>query len=122
TSQTIQFSRKILFSTLEHLSQGISVVDSSMNLVAWNRAYLDMFDYPAGMIRVGRPVEDIIRLNAERGLLGPGSVDEHVTKRITHLRQGGPHVYIRRNSDGRVIEIRGNPIPGGGFVTSFTDI
>lgn len=69
TTQAIQFSRKILFSTLEHLSQGVSVVDRDLKLVAWNKAYLKMFDYPDGMIRIGRPVADIVRFNAERGLL-----------------------------------------------------
>ncbi|MDX3774857.1 PAS-domain containing protein [Chromatiaceae bacterium AAb-1] len=122
TTQAIQFSRKILFSTLEHLSQGVSVVDRELKLVAWNRSYLEMFEYPEGMIRVGRPVADIVRLNAERGLCGPGDPEEHVQKRIQHMQKGTAHVFQRVRPDGKVIEMRGNPIPGGGFVTSFTDI
>jgi len=122
TTQAIQFSRKILFSTLEHLSQGVSVVDRDLKLVAWNKAYLQMFDYPDGMIRIGRPVADIVRFNAERGLFGEGAPEEHVAKRISHMQNGTSHVFQRVRPDGTVIEMRGNPIPGGGFVTSFTDI
>lgn len=122
TRQAIQFSRKILFSTLENLSQGVSVVDRDLQLVAWNKQYLAMFDYPDGLIRVGRPIADIVRFNAERGLCGPGAPDEHVAKRLTHMRNATAHVFQRVRPDGRVIEICGNPIPGGGFVTSFTDI
>lgn len=122
TTQAIQFSRKILFSTLEHLSQGVSVVDRELKLVAWNRAYLEIFDYPEAMVRVGRPIADIVRFNAERGLCGPGTADEHVNKRIAHMQNGTAHVFQRVRPDGKVIEMRGNPIPGGGFVTSFTDI
>ncbi|WP_419569848.1 PAS-domain containing protein [Rheinheimera sp.] len=122
TTQAIQFSRKILFSTLEHLSQGISVVDRELKLVAWNRAYLELFDYPEGMIRIGRPVADIVRFNAERGLFGEGAPEEHVAKRIGHMQKGTTHVFQRVRPDGSVIEMRGNPIPGGGFVTSFTDV
>lgn len=122
TREAIQFSRKILFSTLENLSQGVSVVDRDLQLVAWNKKYLEMFEYPAGMIRVGRAVADIVRFNAERGLCGEGAADEHVAKRISHLQNGTAHVFQRVRPDGSVIEIRGNPIPGGGFVTSFTDI
>jgi len=122
TTQAIQFSRKILFSTLEHLSQGVSVVDRDLRLVAWNRAYLELFDYPEGLIRIGRPVADIVRFNAERGLFGEGAPEEHVAKRIGHMQKGTTHVFQRVRPDGRVIEMRGNPIPGGGFVTSFTDI
>jgi Na+/proline symporter len=122
TTQAIQFSRKILFSTLEHLSQGVSVVDRDLKLVAWNKAYLQMFDYPDGMIRIGRPVADIVRFNAERGLFGEGATEEHVAKRIAHMQNGTSHVFQRVWPDGRVMEMRGNPIPGGGFVTCFTDI
>lgn len=122
TSQAIQFSRKILFSTLENLSQGVSVVDSNLQLVAWNKAYLAMFEYPESMVRVGRPIADIVRFNAERGMCGPGTTEEHVEKRIQHMSKGTAHVFQRVRSDGRVIEMRGNPIPGGGFVTSFADI
>lgn len=122
TRQAIQFSRKILFSTLENLSQGVSVVDRDLQLVAWNKKYLQMFEYPDGLIRVGRPIADIVRFNAERGLCGPGAPDEHVNKRLTHMRNGSEHVFQRLHPDGTVIEIRGNPIPGGGFVTTFTDI
>lgn len=122
TRQAIQFSRKILFSTLEHLSQGVSVVDRDLQLVAWNKQYLEMFHYPEGMIRVGRSVADIVRFNAERGLCGQGSPEEHVQKRLQHMQRGTAHVFQRVRPDGTVIEMRGNPIPGGGFVTSFTDI
>ncbi|CAM3844660.1 PAS domain-containing hybrid sensor histidine kinase/response regulator [Rheinheimera salexigens] len=122
TTQAIQFSRKILFSTLENLSQGVSVVDKELKLVAWNKAYLAMFDYPESMIRVGRPIADIVRFNAERGMCGPGQAEEHVEKRIQHMSKGTAHVFQRVRPDGRVIEMRGNPIPGGGFVTSFADI
>ncbi len=74
------------------------------------------------MIRIGRPVADIVRFNAERGLFGEGAPEEHVAKRITHMQNGTSHVFQRVRPDGTVIEMRGNPIPGGGFVTSFTDI
>ncbi len=95
TRQAIMFSRKILFSTLEHLSQGVSVVDRDSQLVAWNRQYLEMFNYPEGMVRVGRSVADIVRFNAERGLCGDGSAEEHVQKRLQHMQRGTPHVFQR---------------------------
>src|SRR5690606_16492666 len=122
TTQAIQLSRQVRIATLEHLSVGVSVVDQDLNLVAWNRSYLDFFQYPDGLIHVGRPVADLVRFNAGRGLCGPGEIEEHVEKRITHMRNGTPHMFQRIMPDGRVVEMRGNPIPGGGFVTSFTDI
>ena len=71
---------------------------------------------------MGRPIAEIIRFNAERGMLGSADVEESVAKRLYWMRQGTAHSYERVFPNGRVIELIGNPMPGGGFVMSFTDI
>ena len=38
------------------------------------------------------------------------------------MRRGTPYVFERRHPDGRVIEIRGNPMPKRGYVTTYTDV
>jgi PAS domain S-box-containing protein len=122
TSQKLKFRHELLQSAMENLSEGISVVDSKLRLVAWNRSYLEMFDYPDGLIHIGRPIREVLEFNARCGRMGEGEVDDLVDKRMHWLRQRNPHFYERIGADGRVLEIRGNPMPGGGFVTSFTDI
>ena len=122
TSHEIQFNRELLRATLEHLSQGVSVVDKDLRLVAWNRRYVELLQYPEGLVSVGRPIEEIFRFNAERGLFGPGAVDEQVQRRLAHLRAGTPHMHERELPGGLVVEVRGNPMPGGGFVTSYSDV
>ncbi|MBX2868729.1 MAG: hybrid sensor histidine kinase/response regulator [Acidiferrobacterales bacterium] len=121
TSQAITFNRELLQAGFENITQGISVIDSEQRLVAWNNRYIELFDYPNDFLYVGMPVEDLIRFNAERGECGPGDVEQHVTKRMTHLTAGQPHSYQRQRKNGRYIKSQGNPMPGGGFVTSFTD-
>ena len=121
-SQELRFNRELLSTTLENVSQGISVVDAGMRLVAWNRRYLELFDYPDGMVYVGVPVADLIRWNAEHGECGPGEVEEHVAKRIGYMRAGSPHLFQRIRPDGTVIEMRGRALPGGGYVTTYTDV
>ena len=39
-----------------------------------------------------------------------------------HMRAGTSHLSERVFPDGGIIEIRGNPMPGGGFVATFTDV
>jgi Na+/proline symporter/signal transduction histidine kinase len=121
-SEVLQFNRALLQGAIENITQGISVVDQSLRLVAWNDRYLELFNYPEGLISVGRPIADIIRYNAERGLLGPGEAEVHVARRLHWMRQGRAHTSERLFPNGRVIELIGNPMPGGGFVMSFTDI
>ena len=108
--------------SLEHLPQGVSVVDAELRLSAWNRRYVEIFRHPPELMKVGRPIEDLLRYNARRGLLGGGDQEEAVQRRLDHLRAGKPHMFEREWADGTVLEIRGNPLPGGGFVTSYTDI
>ncbi len=123
--QELRFNREILSSTLENIDQGVSVVDGEMRLVAWNRRYQQLFGYPDGMLYVGRPVADLIRYNAERGELGELSEDDietQVERRIDYMRAGSPHVSQRMLGNGRVLELRGQPLPGGGYVTSYSDV
>ncbi|MFA7588707.1 MAG: PAS-domain containing protein, partial [Novosphingobium sp.] len=120
--QSLRFSRPLLAATFENMDAGISVVDADMNLVAWNSRYEEILDYPPGMVRAGMPIGDLIRHNALRGDFGPGAVEQQIEKRLNHLRRGLDHSFERHRKDGRVIKTVGGPMPGGGYVMSFTDI
>ncbi|KJS27658.1 MAG: hypothetical protein VR75_02240 [Hyphomonadaceae bacterium BRH_c29] len=120
-TQAERFDRHMLQSMLENISQGISVVDADQRLVAWNTAYLELFSYPNDMITVGVPVERLIEHNLKSGWLN-GDPAEEARRRVAHMKAGRQHTYERRNPDGRFLRIVGNPTPGGGYVTTFTDI
>jgi PAS domain S-box-containing protein len=120
--QALQFSQGLLQTTIEHIEQGISVIDENFKIVAWNSRYLEIYDYPKNFIKVGLPVADIIRHNALKGECGEGMPEEHIEKRINFMRTGSIHSFQRYRADGTVLQIQGRPLPGGGFVTSFTDI
>ncbi|WP_334050717.1 PAS domain-containing hybrid sensor histidine kinase/response regulator [Alteromonas gracilis] len=122
TTQAMQFNMTALLTSLENMDQGISVVDKHLNLVAWNKRYASLYPYPDNLLAVGTPIEKLIRYNASQGEFGTDNVDGEVEKRLSHLRSGMPHRFTRQRKDGRVIEMVGNPLPGGGFVTSFNDI
>ncbi len=122
TSQAISFNRELLQAGFENISQGISVVDKDLRLVAWNNRYVEIFDYPRDFLYVGMPIEKVIRFNVSRGECGPGEVDHHINKRLEHLRAGTTHSFERERNNGRYVRSQGNPMPGGGFVTSYTDI
>lgn len=117
-----RFNQALLEAALENMSQGISVVDRDLRLVAWNGRYAALFDYPPELLRVGTPVEALVRYNIARGWLGEGEVETLVRRRLSHMEAGTPYLTERRLPDGRVIEIRGNPMPAGGFVATFADV
>ncbi|WP_323752841.1 PAS domain-containing hybrid sensor histidine kinase/response regulator [Marinobacter sp.] len=121
-SQAMTFSRELLQSAIENISLGVSVVNHQQQLVVWNQRYQELFSYPKGYIRVGRPVEDLMRYNLMNANLSARRIDEIIEDRCTSMREGKPMSYERQRPDGTVVRIDGSPIPGGGYVTTFQDI
>ena len=122
-SQVSRFNQRLLEGALENMTQGISVVDRELRLVAWNRRYAELFGYPPELLQVGRPVEELARWALARGFAGDaGDTATATARRLAHMRAGTAHLSERRFPDGTVVEIRGNPMPGGGFVATFTDV
>ncbi len=122
TSQKLQFGERLLRIAIENIDQGVSVVDSEQRLVAWNSRYVAMFDYPPGLVEVGRPIADLLRFNMRALDFPPETIEDEVAKRLGYLRAGTRHSTERVLSDGRVLRVLGNPSPNGGYVTSYSDI
>lgn len=121
-SKVFRYNRDLLQASMDNVSTAISVVDQNLRLVAWNRAYARLFSYPDGFLYPGRHVRDLIEYNAAQGRFGDIAPAEEVEKRISHLRAATPYTFLRERADGTFLDIRGNPMPGGGFVTSYTDV
>lgn len=107
---------------LDLLDQGLTVFDSSLHLVAWNRAFLELLAFPPEMTRIGAPFEDFIRYNAQRGEYGNEPVEEAVRQRVDLALAFLPHDIERERPDGRILRITGQPLPGHGFVTLYSDV
>src|SRR5690554_2361238 len=123
-SELYRFNRELLQASVENIPQGISVIDVDLRLVAWNRRYIAIFDYPEGFIQAGMPVAEILHFNAARGLFGEPNenIETEIEKRLDYLRTGSTYRYQRSQADGMVIELQGSPMPDGGFVTTYTDV
>jgi PAS domain S-box-containing protein len=120
-SQDLRFNQQVLQAALQNLSQGISVIDGEQRLVAWNRPYARMFGFPEELLQVGRPIVDLTRW-ALHAMPQRGADERAVDRRLALMRAGTAHLAERVFPDGRIVEIRGNPMPGGGFVATFTDV
>jgi len=115
--------RRILEDTFENIDQGISVVDGELNVAAFNHRFLTLLELPEDLAPAGAwTFEAVIRYNAERGEYGPGDIEALVRERVELARKFEPHRFERERPDGTVIEIHGVPRPGGGFITTYTDV
>ncbi|MCF6264085.1 MAG: hybrid sensor histidine kinase/response regulator [Xanthomonadales bacterium] len=122
TSEAVQFNRELLESTLDNLTQGVSVIDDKQRLIGWNKRYVELMNFPDGLVHIGQPILELMKFNANRGRMGEKRPDNQISKRLKQFRNGSQYRYERRWLDDTVLEIHGNPMPGGGYVTTYTDI
>ena len=112
----------ILETALEHMDQGISVVDADLNVVAFNQKFLDLLELNDERFKPGFPMAEAFRCNAERGEYGEGDTDELVRERIELAKRFEAHKFERARPDGTILEVHGQPLEDGGFVTTYTDV
>jgi PAS domain S-box-containing protein len=107
--------------TFENMGDGVAMFDETQRLVAWNGKFQEIFDLPDDLLEQHRTYEEHLRFLAARGDFGVGV---ETVERIDELvaTTGQPYGYEGTRPDGRVIEIRRNPVPDGGFVLIFSDI
>lgn len=120
-SAAMQHNRDLLQHALDHAQQGITVLDRDLRLLCWNQAFVDLYRFPPELIRIGVGLEEILRVNAERGVYGPGRTDDLVAVRLhSVMHEAGP-VRVKLSS-GRAMSIRTNSLPGGGLISTYTDV
>ena len=107
---------------LDELDQGFSIFDADLRLVAWNRSFVRLLDFPEEMAFVGAHFSSFIRYNAERGEYGEGDPQELTESIVTLAGNFAGHYNERRRPNGRIIAVRGAPVPHAGFMTLYTDI
>jgi diguanylate cyclase (GGDEF)-like protein len=114
---------RLLEAVVDNFPGGISVFDKDLRMVFCNEQQKDLLEYPADLFANGYPsMEDIYRFNAMRGEYGEGDIEAHVKLRMDLAKQQRAHVFERTRPNGKILEIRGVPLTGGGFVTTYLDV
>ena len=113
---------EMLQAGLDLIDQGFTVFDATLCLVAWNEPFLRLLEFPAEMAYPGAPFESFIRYNAERHEYGDGDSETQIRERVAAAASFTPHTTERIRPNGRVLLVRGEPLPHKGFVALYTDI
>jgi PAS domain S-box-containing protein len=116
-------ANQLLTNVVDSLPCGLSVFDGELHLIAHNRQFRTLQDFPNSLFSA--PVvtfESLIRHNAQRGDYGDGEPEEHVRAIVAQARAPVAHHFQRTRPNGVTLDIRGAPLPGGGFVTTYLDI
>jgi signal transduction histidine kinase/DNA-binding response OmpR family regulator/HPt (histidine-containing phosphotransfer) domain-containing protein len=111
---------QLLETTLEHMDQGILVVDADRMVPLCNRRAIEIMDLPPALMAVQPHFDDVLAWQWRKQEYGRDETLKEIVRRGGALEE--PRVRERRRPNGRVIEFRNVPLPGGGAVRTFTDI
>ncbi|MCZ4304975.1 PAS-domain containing protein [Zoogloeaceae bacterium G21618-S1] len=108
---------------MDNLPVGVALVDAAFNVRIFNRKARQMLDFPDSLFANGAPtLRALFLFNARRGEYGEGDPEVQADALVERSRKREPHQFERDRPDGSVLDIRGEPLPGGGFVTIWTDV
>jgi signal transduction histidine kinase/putative methionine-R-sulfoxide reductase with GAF domain len=106
--------------TFDNMGDGVAMFDGELRLAAWNRNFQQILDLPDDLLRPETTFEDYIRYLAGQGELGDIDIEAQIDGYMA--RASRADAFERERPDGRIIEVRHNPVPGGGFVLIYGDI
>lgn len=120
-----QRKSKELERTLEHMGQGIIMVDSEGEVVVMNDNAIELLELPSKFGRQRHSFDQIVDHMLERGEFGAmgRSEGQASMRQVRSLRPGLKRDYYeRKRPDGTVLAVQSQSMPDGGFVRTITDI
>lgn len=112
----------MLDTVLDHVDQGISLFDADLKTMVFNKRFAELLNLPANAQRPGMAYEEILRIAANRVGQSRAAAEEYIHTAVDVAKKAKPRRTLRKRPDGTTIDVRANPIPGGGMVATYTDI
>lgn len=108
---------------IDFLPSAVTMFNAEQQMIVCNQNLRTMLEFPDSLFADGLPtLRDLALFNAGRGEYGEGDPQVIADQVCERARSMQAHVFERQRPNGTILEIRGNPLPGGGWVSIYTDI
>ena len=121
--EELRRSNELMTGVLQNLPCGMSVFDGDLRLMTYNKQFQQLLDLPDSLLDAPEVTFDqFVRFKAERGDFGTDPIQESVDRDLEQALRPNIQFFERERPGGVPLEVRRAPIPGGGFITTYTDI
>ena len=107
---------------LASIRHGILLWGPDKRLIACNAIAAELFEHPEGLLVPGRSQDELLDDMQLRGELGAGEDGRAAIRQLRERDRNVPYVREAVTRSGRAVEIRSDPTPSGGWVTTFSDV
>jgi diguanylate cyclase (GGDEF)-like protein/PAS domain S-box-containing protein len=117
--------QNILFdAALENMAHALCMFDKDWRVIVHNRRFLELYDFPAEIVKPGTPLVELIRHSMAQGVhASPVDSAEAFLKEFEQrVTSCGDEGVVRRFADGRLIAVRHQALENGGRVLTYEDI
>jgi diguanylate cyclase (GGDEF)-like protein len=112
----------LLEATVSHVNQGVAVFESDGRLVAWNPRHRELHGYPVELYRRGAKLREFLQHDLARAGGGASAAAIGDDDLRAMIQRPAPARFEQPGAGGRTLEVERNAMPGGGFVSTSTDI
>jgi signal transduction histidine kinase len=105
------------------MHDGLAVFDANLQLIGWNRRFLELVDLPLATVEAGISALDLTRHYGRRGFYGAIDTEAHAREKFEALRGARrPKRGQLQLPDGRTLEIRRSNLADGGYLSVYSDV
>ncbi len=114
--------RQTLRAILDNMTDGITLVDEDLRLRSWNGRFLEIMGLPKELVQDGMHIDELIAFDIARRRYASDDSAEIKRTIFESYRPGYPRKTEYVMANGQHVDVRRRPVPGGGFVSTYTDV